>query len=304
MNAIASTLRPLVPFSTCALFLRDAANGIVRCRFASGIGDAAFQGLLFGDGAGIVGRAIAARACVTGGPPPPGTTDPGMPVGELHSALATPLIVDDVAVGTLVLYQATPDYFNDDHRRLATRVSDQIAAVIGNSLVFERTQEESVTDALTGLPNTRFLFPHLTREIARASRLNSPMAVLLVDLDRLKHINDNFSHPIGDRALRAVAAVLRGAIRPYDVCVRYGGDEFIVLLSDCGPEQAEAKRVELKRAVEALPFSAGEGLPVKLSISAGAAVFPGDGETYDALLQEADSRMYKDKAAGHGRGGA
>jgi diguanylate cyclase (GGDEF)-like protein len=170
--------------------------------------------------------------------------------------------------------------------------------------VFERTQEESVTDALTGLPNTRFLFPHLTREIARASRLNSPMAVLLVDLDRLKHINDNFSHPIGDRALRAVAAVLRGAIRPYDVCVRYGGDEFIVLLSDCGPEQAEAKRVELKRAVEALPFSAGEGLPVKLSISAGAAVFPGDGETYDALLQEADSRMYKDKAAGHGRGGA
>ena len=304
MNAIASTLRPLVPFSTCALFLRDAANGIVRCRFASGIGDAAFQGLLFSDGAGIVGRAIAARACVTGGPPPPGTTDPGMPVGELHSALATPLIVDDVAVGTLVLYQATPDYFNDDHRRLATRVSDQIAAVIGNSLVFERTQEESVTDALTGLPNTRFLFPHLTREIARASRLNSPMAVLLVDLDRLKHINDNFSHPIGDRALRAVAAVLRGAIRPYDLCVRYGGDEFIVLLSDCGPEQAEAKRVELKRAVEALPFSAGEGLPVKLSISAGAAVFPGDGETYDALLQEADSRMYKDKAAGHGRGGA
>ena len=70
-----------------------------------------------------------------------------------------------------------------------------------------------------------------------------------------------------------------------------------------GPRRV-GKTVELKRAVEALPFSAGERLPVKLSISAGAAVFPGDGQTYDVLLQEADSRMYKDKAAGHSRGGA
>ena len=200
-----------------------------------------------------------------------------MAVAELRAALATPLIAGESVIGTLVLFHESPDHFTDDHRRIAMRVSDQIAAVIENSLVFERTQEESVTDALTGLPNTRFLFPHLSRELARASRLNSPMAVLLLDLDRLKHINDTFGHLIGDRALRAVAAVFRGGIRPYDVCVRYGGDEFIVLLSDCGAEQAEAKRLELKRAVEALPFVARERLPVKLTISAGAAVFPEDG---------------------------
>ena len=79
--------------------------------------------------------------------------------------------------------------------------------------------------------------------------------------------------------------------------MRYGGDEFIVLLSDCGTEQAEAKRLELKRAVEALPFIAGDRLPVKLSISAGAAVFPEDGETFDVLLRYADSRMYEDKGS-------
>jgi diguanylate cyclase (GGDEF)-like protein len=81
------------------------------------------------------------------------------------------------------------------------------------------------------------------------------------------------------------------------VCVRYGGDEFIVLLSDCGLDQAEAKRLELQGAVEAIPFSVGEMMRVRLAISAGAAVFPVDGDTYDALLQVADSRMYEDKAA-------
>jgi diguanylate cyclase (GGDEF)-like protein len=93
-----------------------------------------------------------------------------------------------------------------------------------------------------------------------------------------------------------VAAVLRGAIRPYDICVRYGGDEFIVLLSDFGADQAAAKRVELQKAVEHMPFSVGDLLRVRLSISIGEAVFPSDGDSYEALLQVADSRMYEDKA--------
>jgi diguanylate cyclase (GGDEF)-like protein len=91
--------------------------------------------------------------------------------------------------------------------------------------------------------------------------------------------------------------VLRGAIRPYDICVRYGGDEFIVLLSDFGADQAAAKCLELQHAVEGMPFSVGDLLRVRLTISIGAAVFPSDGDSYDALLQIADTRMYKDKAA-------
>jgi diguanylate cyclase (GGDEF)-like protein len=79
--------------------------------------------------------------------------------------------------------------------------------------------------------------------------------------------------------------------------VRYGGDEFIVLLSDFGTDQAEAKRLELQHAVERMPFSVGDLLRVRLSISVGAAVFPADGDSYEALLQVADARMYEDKAA-------
>ncbi len=178
-----------------------------------------------------------------------------------------------------------------------SRISGQIAAVVNNAVVFEQTREDSVTDPLTGLPNTRFLYSHAGRELARAARLKSSVTVMLLDLDNLKPINDTFGHQAGNRALCAVAAVLRGAIRPYDICVRYGGDEFIVLLSDFGADQAAAKRIELQKAVENMPFSVGDLLRVRLTISVGAAVFPADGESYETLLQIADARMYEDKTA-------
>jgi diguanylate cyclase (GGDEF)-like protein len=91
--------------------------------------------------------------------------------------------------------------------------------------------------------------------------------------------------------------LLRGAIRPYDICVRYGGDEFIVLLSDFGADQADAKRLELQRALESTPFNVGDLLRVRLTISIGTAVFPSDGDTYETLLHVADTRMYEDKSA-------
>lgn len=298
MSVIASKLSNLVPFDTCALFLYDAPNGVARCRFAAGEGQKAFSGLLIRDGEGLVGRAIASRECVMNGDPAadfePARTD--LAEAGLRSALVCPLIDGSALLGALALYHTTPRYFTDDHRRLVVRVSSQVATVINNAAVFERTWEESVTDPLTGLPNTRFLLSNAGRELARAARLNTFVTVLIVDMDGLKPINDSYGHTTGNRALCAVAAVLRSAIRPYDICVRFGGDEFIVLLSDCGADQAEPKRLELQKAVEAMPFTVDELTRVKLSVSVGAAVFPVDGDTYDALLQVADSRMYQDKA--------
>jgi diguanylate cyclase (GGDEF)-like protein len=174
-------------------------------------------------------------------------------------------------------------------------VCEQAAAVIYNSIVFEQTQEDSLTDPLTGLPNTRFMFMHLTRELARAERLKAEVALLVMDLDNFKEINDNHGHHVGDRALREVATVLRSGIRPYDICVRYAGDEFIVVLSGCGADEAERKRVELQRTVDEVLFEARPGRRLPLGISIGAAISPHDGDSYEALLATADSRMYRDK---------
>ena len=116
-----------------------------------------------------------------------------------------------------------------------------------------------------------------------------------MDLDDFKEINDNHGHHVGDRALREVAGVLRAAIRPYDICVRYAGDEFIVVLSGCGADEAERKRLELQTAIDEVVFEARPGKRLQLGISIGAAMFPHDGNTYETLLATADSRMYRDK---------
>jgi diguanylate cyclase (GGDEF)-like protein len=183
----------------------------------------------------------------------------------------------------------------DDHRRLLDRISEQAGAVLYNSMLFERTQEDSLTDSLTGLFNTRYMFMHLTRELARAGRLRSEISLLVMDLDSFKAINDTYGHQVGDRALCEVAGVLRAGIRPYDICVRYAGDEFIVVLSGCGSEEAEHKRRELQLAVDAIDFEPAPGHTLTLGISIGAAVFPHDGDNYETLLATADGRMYRDK---------
>jgi diguanylate cyclase (GGDEF)-like protein len=215
---------------------------------------------------------------------------------QLQSALVCPLLFNERFIGTLSVYHLAPAFYRDDHRRLLDRVSEQAAAVINNSMLFEQTQEDSLTDPLTGLPNTRFLFMHLTRELSRAERLKGELSLMVMDLDHFKEINDSHGHHVGDRALCEVARVLRAAIRPYDICVRYAGDEFIVVLSGCGAEEAEQKRLELQQGIDAVYFEDRPGKRLALGISVGTAVFPHDGETYEALLATADNRMYQDKA--------
>ena len=155
------------------------------------------------------------------------------------------------------------------------------AAVLDNAQRFERAREESLTDLLTGLPNTRFLSMHLTQEIARARRQRSQLAVLLLDLDYFKAINDTYGHAVGDRVIKAVADALRSAIRAYDVCVRYAGDEFVIMLPECGPDEVEERMLDLENTVRGVRLSLDDGAEVHLSASIGAAVSPIDGDSYE-----------------------
>jgi diguanylate cyclase (GGDEF)-like protein len=296
MSLIGGKLTALVPFSCCALFVADD-SGFVRCRFAAGVDADAVKKLTMGPGEGLAGWVIRNRRTMANGRPGADFEAAGVAPASLslHSALVCPLVSADRIVGALALYHADADAYSDEHRRLVDRISGQAAAAISNSIVFEQTREASLSDALTGLPNTRYMVAHLSRELARAERQGTEVSILVLDLDDFKKINDTYGHHVGDRALREVAAALRETIRPYDVCVRYAGDEFIVVLPSCGHEEASAKCAELQRAVESVVFEAKPGHLPRLSVSIGAAVFPGDGETYEALLATADGRMYRDK---------
>jgi diguanylate cyclase (GGDEF)-like protein/putative nucleotidyltransferase with HDIG domain len=296
MALIASKLTSLVPFSACTLFLYDENTNLLTCRFATGTDFELMQQLTLKGGQGITGWVARNRRPLVNARPSGDLEAAGSSLPTtLQSALVCPLLLGDQVIGTLAVYHTTASFYGDDHRRLLDRVCEQAAAVIHNSIVFEQTHEASLTDPLTNLPNTRFMVNHLGRELSRAERGNAEVSLLVMDLNDFKDINDTFGHHVGDRALREVAQVLRGAIRPYDVCVRYAGDEFIVVLAACGWDEAEYKRLELQEAVESLVFEAKPGVRMGLSISAGAAVFPHDGNTYEVLMAKADRRMYRNK---------
>jgi len=296
MAHIASKLTTLVPFSACTLFLYDHSTETLRCRFATGTDFELMQQLAVKNGQGLTGWVARNRRSLVNARPSSDLEAAGSKLPtSLQSALVCPLVFEDRVIGTLAVYHSSQSFYQEDHRRLLDRVCEQAAAVINNAIVFERTHEASLTDPLTNLPNTRFMVAHLNAELARAERLNTEVSMLVLDLDDFKEINDTHGHHIGDRALRVVADVLRTVIRPYDICVRYAGDEFIVVLAGCGFDEAENKRRELQSAVAEAIFESRPGTRVALSISAGSAVFPHDGDSYESLLAKADSRMYRDK---------
>jgi diguanylate cyclase (GGDEF)-like protein len=297
MALISAKLSNLVPFSCCALFLHDEETDSLRCRFATGVDAEVIQQVTVHSGEGLTGWVARNRRPLVNARPSADLEAAGLAhlATGLQSALVCPLVFNERFIGTISVYHTEAAFYREDHRRLLDRVSEQASAVINNSIVFEQTQEDSLTDPLTGLPNTRFLFMHLSRELARAERLKSEVSLLVMDLDHFKEINDHHGHHVGDRALCEVARVLRAAIRPYDICVRYAGDEFIVVLSGCGADEADSKRLELQRAIDEVYFEARPGKKLHLGISVGSAVFPQDGESYETLLATADSRMYQDK---------
>ena len=288
MALIQDKVSRLVPFTTCALFLGDDTAGYV-CRYANGPGT---EALFKWTSKSWSDLSLRLPACADGRDAH-GT--------DLTSLLPCPLVVDGQLIGGLVIYHTIPGCFTDEHRRILGRVSEQAAAVIFNSTRFEQTQHESQTDPLTALPNRRSLDRQFEIGLARAARTGTSASLIVLDLDRLKEINDTYGHDAGDRALRAVGSVLRSTVRESDLCARFAGDEFIVVLWDCSPAH-EARRVaDVQNAVSAFPFEPRTGVRVPLSISAGPARFPEDGRTFEELLASADERMYHDKAGRRSR---
>ena len=298
MTLVASKLESLVPYDCCALFLFDRDSDTLACRFATGVDAPTIRQVVLRRGDGLTGLVADDRRALLNGRAGADLEAAGLDdqALTLQSALVCPLVLGDEFIGVISVYHTEDGFFTDDHRRLMERVSEQASAVVHNSLRFEQTQEDSLTDALTELPNTRYLYMHLSQELARSERQRSPVALIVIDLDDFKAINDTHGHHVGDRALREVADAMRGAIRPYDVCVRYAGDEFIVVLSNCGREEGEVKRREIQTAIDSVYFEVRPGKRIQIRASIGLSVFPEDGEVYESLLAAADRRMYGDKS--------
>ncbi|BDU78233.1 diguanylate cyclase [Mesoterricola sediminis] len=187
-----------------------------------------------------------------------------------------------------------------DHLRLLrrmdkiTRISDGFQIQLKE--LNDSLQVASRTDPLTGIPNRRAMLEALEAEHARTLRARGELCIVMADVDRFKHINDTFGHAAGDRVLHTLAQALRDALRGYDLCARWGGEEFLVLLPGTGRAGALEVADKLVRVAAGLELSSGsEAMPVSLSVGV-AQLEPG--ENLDALLRRADGAMYEAKAAG------
>ncbi len=165
--------------------------------------------------------------------------------------------------------------------------------------VYERTERSAITDGLTGLFNHSYFLSSLRQEILRSKRHEIRTAVLLLDLDDFKQLNDSHGHVEGDRVLTKTAALLRETVREIDLAARYGGEEFAVILPDTSPTGAYVVAERVRERIEER-FRRGRPLP-RITISGGIAVYPDDAGTPADLIVRADEALYRAKAAGKNR---
>jgi diguanylate cyclase (GGDEF)-like protein len=215
----------------------------------------------------------------------------------LRSTLAVPLEGLNGVVGVLAMYRSDPEAFAADHLRILLAVSSKIALSVENALKYQQAEDSATTDYLTGLPNARSLFVHLSRELARCRRTGTSLAVMVCDLDNFKQINDLYGHLEGDNLLRDFALHLKESCRGYDYVARMGGDEFVIVAPGLSQEAANEKASRLNQlAIEAGKKIAGRDL---VGMSVGTAFCPEDGFDVERLLAEADRRMYSMKKVHH-----
>ena len=185
---------------------------------------------------------------------------------------------------------------------LATALAAVVAWVGGDRLVrlFQRMQRLAERDALTGLANRRHLRAVGEEELRRANRFGHPLAVVMLDLDHFKQVNDRHGHAVGDDVLKETARRIRDSVREIDLPARYGGEEFAVLLPETGLETAREAGERVRRALSATPMPTRRG-PVQVTASAGVAVVDAPADDLSAVFEAADKALYEAKSSGRNR---
>lgn len=216
--------------------------------------------------------------------------------------ICLPLVTQGEVIGFLTVSGAALDEANGKiERDWVERLTEQMALSLNNVQLRLSLRRQSVVDPLTELYNRRFMDESLKRELARTARSGKPIAVVLVDLDHFKHVNDDFGHEAGDGLLREVGRLLRDNVRKCDIACRYGGEEMVLILPECDLETALRRAEGVRAAISALVFSH-HGRLVPASASFGVAtsadvIDPGA----ESLLAAADKALYEAKRTGRNR---
>ncbi len=256
------------------------------------------QGLRLPLGAGISGGVARSGTPVRVGS---GDADAAPAEGEPSGTalVAVPLKSSTTVIGVLLLWdhEGGEDFTDDDVATLRTFTS-QATVAVDNVLLHEEARRLSITDGLTGLWNYRYFTMTIGKEIERAARFDRPLALLVLDLDHFKLVNDVFGHQRGDAVLVELAARVRAQVRDVDTLARYGGEEFVVVLPETDEDGAGLFAERIRAAVRRRPFGEAGEQQIDVTASIGVAVFPSNGATSTELLRRADEALYVAKRSG------
>ena len=294
---IADTLAEIVPYEALHIYeadepKRELVPALVRSEYAQEIYDDTFP-----FGVGITGWAVEHREPVLSNQAhldPRVAFVPGTPT-EPEALIVVPLIARGVLKGTLNVYRIGDDAsFSDAEFELAQRLGDAAALALDNAHIRARLEREAQTDSLTGLYNHRFFHERLRRELTWASAERESVAVLMVDIDDFKKVNDVFGHAVGDEVLEELAGHLRATVRSSDVVCRIGGEEFAVIV----PRSARDRVLILANRLAQRLEQAELQLAGKIAVSIGIAQGPEHAANPRELVACAEAAMMTAKARG------
>ncbi len=212
-----------------------------------------------------------------------------------QSLIAAPLLNENRLVGLLIVHQCrTLRNWRPDEIRLVAAIADQVAVAITHAHLFAQVRHQAITDGLTGLFNHIYFKNRLSEELRLAERKNTSLSLIMIDLDKLKYINDNFGHPVGDQAIRQVAAILKTLLRSGDTAARYGGEEFGIILPETSLLEAA---LIADRLCSQIRNSHVPGLG-RITASLGTAAFPKQAVDMADLIDKADKALYVAKNSG------
>ena len=301
LRAAAGFFLQLIPAYRLAIFEADHPRHQMIPRVLAGRGAEGFANMDISMSSGITGWAFARGLPYRCGDSESHPAAAVIPESERikESLLIIPLVAGDHRLGIIDLWRAGLDAFSEEDLERGALLGLVIAAAWRNAQAFSAIEHRALTDSLTGLYNRRWWGDMAPRLLAQTRRSGAGIGVLLMDLDHFKLVNDSVGHAAGDSVLRAVAAALQRAIREGDYAVRYGGEEFLVILPGCDPQGARKAAGAVHAALAALVQP--NLKPGLITASIGVAAFPEHGQDLDEVAHAADQAMYDAKREGGDR---
>jgi diguanylate cyclase (GGDEF)-like protein len=216
------------------------------------------------------------------------------------SIIGIPLKMEQTVVGVMNLLRSTTGGFTSAETRLLSLLADQAAVAISNASLHQMISRKAYSDTVTGLPNRRALDERLEKEVIHARRAVQNFAIVMMDLDGFKAVNDSYGHAVGDQVLRVFFGYMAQGLRTTDFLARYGGDELTLIMSQTLLPSAILVTDKIIEKMKRFHFTAPDGKVIKLSVSGGIAIYPSHGRTATDLLRAADEALYRAKR--HERG--